>query len=50
MDHLGVIAARLRKDAISSVKENHEELIDILSEVMYYDLCIYFVYLSGNAE
>ncbi len=33
LEHLGVIAARLRKDAITSVKENHEQLVDILAEV-----------------
>ena len=33
LEHLGVIAARLRKDAISSVEQDHEELIDILAQV-----------------
>ncbi len=33
LEHLGLIAARLRKDTVTSVKENHEQLVDILSEV-----------------
>ena len=34
LDHLGVIAARLRKDAITSSEQDHEDLIEILSQVM----------------
>ena len=33
LDHLGVIAARLRKDAATSVEQDHEELINILAQV-----------------
>ena len=34
LDHLGVIAARLRKDATTSSEQDHEELIEILSQVL----------------
>ena len=34
LDHLGVIAARLRRDAVSSTQEEHHQLIDILAEVL----------------
>jgi cohesin loading factor subunit SCC2 len=34
IDHLGVIAARLRKDAVTSTNEDHQKLIDVLSEIM----------------
>lgn len=33
LDHLGVIAARLRRDATDSVDNEHEELISILAQV-----------------
>lgn len=34
LDHLGVIAATLRKDAATSSLQDHEELIEILSQVL----------------
>ena len=35
LDHLGVIAARLRKDVATPTSENeNEELVDVLSQVM----------------
>ena len=34
LDHLGVIAARLRKDVITSSEQDHEDLIEILSQVL----------------
>ena len=34
LDHLGVIAARLRKDAATSIEQDHEELINILAQVL----------------
>lgn len=33
LDHLGTIAARLRKDAVTSTKQDNDEIIDILSKV-----------------
>lgn len=33
LDHLGVIAARLRRDAADSVEQEHEELVSILAQV-----------------
>ena len=33
LDHLGVIAARLRRDAAHSVDGEHEELVSILAQV-----------------
>ena len=33
LDHLGVIAARLRHDAIISIEQDHDELINILAQV-----------------
>ena len=45
LEHLGVIAARLRRDAVSSVQEDHDQLIDILAEVCMYSvhICVYIV-------
>ena len=35
LDHLGVIAARLRKDETAPASENeNEELVDVLAQVM----------------
>lgn len=34
LDHLGVIAARLRQDGIVSMERDHDELINILAQVM----------------
>ena len=36
LDHLGVIAARLRRDAASSVDTEHGDLVSILAQVMSY--------------
>ena len=33
LDHLGVIAARLRKDAAESLDHDHEEVVNILAQV-----------------
>lgn len=33
LDHLGVIAARLRRDAADSVEQEHDELVNILAQV-----------------
>ena len=33
LDHLGVIAARLRRDAADSVDQEHDELVNILAQV-----------------
>jgi len=33
LDHLGTIAARLRKDAVISTKQDNDAIIDILSKV-----------------
>lgn len=33
LDHLGTIAARLRKDAVTSTKQDNDEIIEILSKV-----------------
>lgn len=37
LDHLGTIAARLRKDAVTSTKQDNDEIIDILSKVCRYN-------------
>ncbi|XP_065906128.1 nipped-B-like protein [Dysidea avara] len=34
LDHLGVIAARLRKDAVTSTKQDNDAIIEILSKVL----------------
>lgn len=34
LEHMGVIAARLRKDASTSMEQDHEELINILSQIL----------------
>ena len=36
LDHLGVIAARLRRDAATCVDSEHEELVSILAQVHNY--------------
>ena len=33
LDHLGVIAARLRRDAAHSIESEHEDLVSILAQV-----------------
>ena len=33
LEHLGVIAARLRRDATAALDQDHQELIDILAQV-----------------
>ena len=34
LDHLGVIAARLRRDAADSLDHEHEDLVSILAQVL----------------
>ena len=55
LDHLGTIAARLRRDAAESVDHEHEDLVNILAQVgdypaiyMYIHIhtCTYILYLS----
>jgi len=48
LDHLGVIAARLRKDAVTSTKQDNDAIIEILSKVFtFIFLHIYKVYFVG---
>ena len=42
LDHLGVIAARLRKDAVTSTKQDNDAIIEILSKVfIQYIISVY---------
>lgn len=58
LEHLGVIAARLRRDAVSSTQEDHHQLIDILAEVsvcLFVCLCVQLLlilclYILGITE
>ena len=58
LDHLGVIAARLRHDAIISMEQDHDELINILAQVrtinrplfcIHVHVCVRVCYLFNSA-
>ena len=50
LDHLGTIAARLRKDAVTSTKQDNEEIIDILSkvEITHYSVHVYAINFANE--
>ena len=50
LDHLGVIAARLRQDGIVSMERDHDELINILAQVMMRNKILFLKQFSNYSS